>query len=122
MNRVYKSVTLGLTTLSLLGCSTTANYYVGAISSRTPTSISSRYTKFVGDDSIDIKVEGTTIKVEITTKSGILDVEISNGTENPYEGHINEDMAFTVNVTPGNYKISLHGNEHSGSYKFDWGN
>ncbi|MCQ2772642.1 MAG: hypothetical protein MJ238_05170 [Bacilli bacterium] len=122
MKPVLKGAALSLEVISLLSCSTSSNFYLFATEDRTSTSVSVSYKTFDGQDTIKIKVEGTTIKVDVKTKSGILDVKISSDNETPYEGHISNDMIFTVNVSPGDYTITLNGHDHSGSYKFDWGN
>lgn len=120
MNNIVKFATLCLASFAMAGCST--NMVIGGVSTSTKTTVSCQYIKLKGEASHWINVEeGNVIKVEITTKSGMLDVTITDGKETPYEGHIDNDMNFTVNVDPGHYTIKLYGHDHSGSYKFDWG-
>ena len=62
------------------------------------------------------------VKVEITTKEGILKIEVGRKDYDlNYQGNLQEDMRFVLNLNEsGKYYVTIEGNKHKGSYKFSW--
>lgn len=64
--------------------------------------------------------ENKTIKVNIISFEGILTIDINNSTQSFYQGNIDKNFDFTINLTNGNYIVNLSSSYHKGSYNFSW--
>lgn len=111
-----------LVLLVLTGCGGRKRTAEGDIEILNDTSATMRYTRFWGQKQYTATLaEPTAIRVEVKTESGTLKLEIGTQGEAPiYQGSLSEDMSFTVNAPPGTYQITVTGQEHVGSYRFDW--
>lgn len=94
----------------------------GDIEIITDTSAQMMYDWFNGERHYTAELtESGTIAVEVRTDSGDLILEIrEKGKEPIYSGNIASDFSFTVNAQPGTYQITAAGEQHAGSYSFDW--
>lgn len=84
--------------------------------------VSVSYDRFTGQREFSAELsEEASFNVDITTRSGMLQLVILEEGQKPiYSGKITEDFSFTVNAEPGNYKIQLTGEKHSGSVSVSW--
>lgn len=109
--------------LSCLFMSCSANSYVvrNCIEKKTSNSFSSQYDYFSGNRKYSMKIkEDTTVQVKFTSKSGMLKVKVYNDDSSYYEGNIDYDFDFTLNLKQGKYTVSFSADKHHGSYFFSW--
>lgn len=80
-----------------------------------------KYSYFQGirNYAIDFN-EDKAVKVNITSSKGTLNVKVYDNSISFYEGNIDSDFSFTLNLNKGKYKVILTTKEHSGSYSFSW--
>lgn len=99
-----------------------SNYLVrNCVDSQSSTSFSSKYEYFKGTRNYQIKIkESKSIEVNIVSKEGTLSIEVYDKNTSYYEGNIDKDFDFTINLEKGNYNVSIKTDKHSGSYKFSW--
>ena len=115
-----------LSLCTLIGlCSCNSNVTIKCVEYSTSTSFSAQYELFSGKKNYTIQVkegEKKEVKVEITTKEGILKLEVGRkGYDLNYQGNLQEDMSFVLNLNEsGKYYVTIAGNKHKGSYKFSW--
>ena len=111
-----------LVLLVLTGCGGRKRTAEGDIEIINDTSVTMRYTRFWGQKQYTVTLtEPAAIRVEVKTGAGTLKLEIGTRGEAPiYQGNLSEDMTFTVNAPPDTYQITVTGQEHAGSYRFDW--
>lgn len=107
--------------LLLTGCSGEARIRRGT-ESVNPDSIVMSYERFDGERSYEIELpQDTQIRVEIRTVSGQIKVTVEQEGQEPiYSGRISEDFAFALNADAGTYTVTLTGEKHVGSYRFEW--
>ena len=117
-----KMLCLLLALLLLSGCGGKKRTAEGDIEITTDTSAKMMYTWFGGEKHYTAQLkELTAIAVEVKTNGGTLTLEIrEQGKEPIYSGNLFSDFSFTVNVQPGTYQITAKGQDHAGSYSFDW--
>lgn len=117
-----KMLCLLLALLLLSGCGGKKRTAEGDIEITTDTSAKMMYTWFGGEKHYTAQLtEPTSIAVEVKTNGGALTLEIGEkGKEPIYSGNLTSDFSFTVNAQPGTYEIAVMGQDHSGSYSFDW--
>lgn len=97
-----------------------SNYLVrNCVDSQSSTSFSSKYEYFKGTRNYQIK-ESKFIEVNIVSKEGTLSIEVYDKNTSYYEGNIDKDFDFTINLEKGNYNVSIKTDKHSVSYKFSW--
>lgn len=111
---------------TLIGlCSCNSNVTIKCLEYSTSTSFSAQYELFSGKKNYTIQVkegEKKEVKVEVTTKEGILKLEVGRKDYDlNYQGNLQEDMSFVLNLNEsGKYYVTIAGNKHKGSYKFSW--
>lgn len=110
------------------GCTRSSQIVLMATEDNTPTRLSMTYSRFTGFKETEFTVkDGTTIEVkaDIVTESGRLDARIARKDapdEYLYMGNDIPTSAFIVTLKdPGTYILHVEGKDHTGSYKFDWG-
>lgn len=108
--------------LMLSGCAGAKRSTQGDIEVINAASAKMIYTRFDGERHYTAELaQPTAIAVEVKTDSGTLTLEIGEKGEQPiYSGNISSDFSFTVNAQPGTYQITAAGENHAGSYSFDW--
>ena len=105
----------------LAGCTSTTYVVRNCIEQQNATLFSAKYSYFQGTRNYKINVnEDKSVKVNITTSKGTLNVKVYDSSTSFYEGNIDSDFSFTLNLNKGKYKVSLTTKEHSGSYSFSW--
>lgn len=112
-----------LSSLLFLICSCEGSNYIvkNCIDSQSSTYFSSKYGYFKGTRNYQIKIkENKEVKVEVTSKEGTLNIEVYDKNTSYYEGNIDKDFSFTINLEKGNYNVSIKTVKHSGGYKFSW--
>ena len=111
-----------LALLLLSGCGGKKRTAEGDIEITTDISAKMMYTWFSGEKHYTAQLtEPTSIAVEVKTNGGALTLEIGEkGKEPVYSGNLTSDFSFTVNAQPGTYQITAKGQDHAGSYSFDW--
>ena len=122
MMNYRKLICLLLALLLLSGCGGKKRTAEGDIEITTDTSAKMMYTWFSGEKHYPAQLkEPTAIAVEVKTNGGALTLEIrEQGKEPIYSGNLTSDFSFTVNAQPGTYQITVGGQDHTGSYSFDW--
>ena len=122
MMNYRKLICLLLALLLLSGCGGKKRTAEGDIEITTDTSAKMMYTWFGGEKHYTAQLtEPTAIAVEVKTNGGALTLEIrEQGKEPIYSGNLSSDFSFTVNAQPGTYQITAKGQDHTGSYSFDW--
>ncbi|MGM9605719.1 MAG: hypothetical protein ACI3XG_11730 [Faecousia sp.] len=108
--------------LMLSGCAGAGRSAEGNIEVINATSAKMTCTRFDGERHYTAELtRPTAIAVEVKTDGGTLTLEIrEQGQESIYSGNITSDFSFTVNAQPGTYQITAAGENHTGSYSFDW--
>ena len=99
------------------------HYYVvrNCIEQKNATLFSTKYSYFQETRNYKIDVnEDKVVNVNITSSKGTLNVKVYDNSTSFYEGNIDSDFSFTLNLNKGKYKVSLTTKEHSGSYSFSW--
>ena len=105
----------------LVGCTSSAYMVRNCIEQQNATLFSAKYSYFQGTRNYKINInEDKEVKVNITTSKGTLSVKVYDSSTSFYEGNIENDFSFTLNLDKGKYKVSLTAKEHSGSYSFSW--
>ena len=80
-----------------------------------------KYSYFQGIRNYKIDVnEDKAVNVNITSSKGTLNVKVYDNSVSFYEGNIDSDFSFTLNLNKGKYKVILTTKEHSSSYSFSW--
>lgn len=97
--------------------------FVGRVSSNYDGNINSSHSTFDGTCYYDISLKkDTAINVSFKVEDGKFTCDVSNKDTNEsiYSGNIEENMDFVINAPKGDYKITLTGKNHKGSYSFTW--
>ncbi len=116
------------------GCTYGSGVTIGSVEVNTSSKMSMSYQKFSGYKATDIHLkegEAVEISVDIVSKEGKIDLTIvkeankndekSQKDETIYEGTDLPTSDFTVKIDkPGDYKITVTGDDHKGSYKISW--
>ena len=91
------------------------------IEQKNATLFSTKYSYFQETRNYKIDVnEDKAVNVNITSSKETLNVKVYNNSTSFYEGNIDSDFSFTLNLNKGKYKVSLTTKEHSGSDSFSW--
>ena len=91
------------------------------IEQKNATLFSTKYSYFQETRNYKIDVnEDKAVNVNITSSKETLNVKVYNNSTSFYEGNIDSDFSFTLNLNKGKYKVSLATKEHSGSDSFSW--
>lgn len=94
------------------------NVRVGYVEMKSPTQWEANYVSIDGTMSGEINVKDEFIDVEITTNSGIINIEMINEDgEVVYRGNDLQSCYFVVG-TNGKTKIIITADNHSGSFSF----
>lgn len=112
-----------LLTISCLLMACEANSYVvrDCVTFQSSNAFSAKYGYFSGSRNYKINIsERKTIAVVISSLEGTLHIKVTNSETAYYEGNIDYDFNFTLNLDKGNYVVSLNSNMHKGSYSFSW--
>ena len=105
----------------LVGCTSTTYVVRNCIEQQNATLFSAKYSYFQETRNYKIDVnEDKAVNVNITSSKRTLNVKVYDNSISFYEGNIDSDFSFTVNLNKGKYKVSLTTKEHSGSYSFSW--
>ena len=105
----------------LVGCTSSSYIVKNCIEHQNATLFSAKYSYFQGRRNYQINInEDKEVKVNITTSKGTLSVKVYDSYTSFYEGNIENDFSFTLNLNKGKYKVSLTAKEHSGSYSFSF--
>ena len=105
----------------LVSCTTNDTKFINCISSRSDTYFNAKYDYFSGSKTYKIELkENNSIKVEIVTYDGILKINVYDNTSSYYQGNIDQNMNFSLNLNKGKYQVELKSDKHQGSYSFSW--
>ena len=103
----------------LVGCTSTTYAVRNCIEQKNATLFLAKYSYFQGIRNYKIDVnEDKAVNVNITSSKGTLNVKVYDNSISFYEGNIDSDFSFTLNLNKGKYKVILTTKEHSGSYSF----
>ena len=111
----------------LCGCSGTKDSESGSTGADTrvlsASDVSMSYDKFNGCKAYDLCVDkDDTIVIDVETLNGELDVAILNDREEQiFSEIVRDNKNYSVIVGPGEYVVTLNGQDHSGQYSIDWG-
>ncbi|OPX43456.1 hypothetical protein CLHUN_26030 [Ruminiclostridium hungatei] len=139
-NRLMLLFAALLAIAAISGCTYGSGVTRGSVEVNTFSKMSMSYQKFSGYKTTKVKVgdgEAIEVSVAIVTTEGKLDLEISKKTdsgaanrteaekgreeETIYQGTDLPTSDFKVKLDkPGNYEITVEGDEHKGSYKITW--
>ena len=126
INKKYILLIIVLTIILLSGCTYGSYSSTRAVEISTSSQMSMSYEKFNGYKATSIKVkEGNPVdvNVDIVSNTGKLDMSITDEKDHSvYEGKDIPTSSFSVSLDkPGDYKLIVSGEKHSGSYKITWG-
>ncbi|AEY66436.1 hypothetical protein [Clostridium sp. BNL1100] len=126
INKKYILLIIVLTIILLSGCTYGSYSSTRAVEISTSSQMSMSYEKFNGYKATSIKVkEGNPVdvNVDIVSNTGKLDMSITDEKDHSvYEGKDIPTSSFSVSLDkPGDYKLKVSGEKHSGSYKITWG-
>ena len=125
-NKKYILLIIVSTIFLLSGCTYGSFSTLKSVENNTLSMMSMSYERFNGYKATSIKVkEGNPIdvNVDIVSTKGKLDVSITDEKgHSVYEGKDIPTSSFSVRLDkPGDYKLKVSGEKHSGSYKITWG-
>ncbi|MDF2988179.1 MAG: hypothetical protein K0R50_3689 [Eubacterium sp.] len=125
MNRFKILIICIITIVILSGCTYGSFTSVGSIEVNTFSKMSMSYQKFNGYKSTDIHVdEGETVEInaDIVTEKGKIGMTIEDEDDKKvYEGTDIPTSNFKVTLDKaGDYKVTVTGDKHKGSYKISW--
>ena len=92
-------------------------YTIMSTSTQSANKISSRYQKFNGQKTFDLKIKETQdINLNIKTKSGSIKVKIDNNDSTIFNKKYSDSSNENIKLDKGSYTITLTANKHSGGF------
>lgn len=92
-------------------------YTIMSTSTQSANKISSRYKKFNGQKTFDLKIKETQdINLNIKTKSGSIKVKIDNNDSTIFNKKYSDTSNENIKLDKGSYTITLTANKHSGGF------
>lgn len=125
-NRNVILLLLIFTIVTLSGCTYGSGSTFKSVEINTSTKMSMSYSRFNGYRTTPIHVkkgESVQINANIVSKEGKLNMSITDEKDKYiYQGKDIPTSSFTVTLDKeGDYKLTVNGEKHSGSYKITWG-
>ncbi|HHV10343.1 MAG TPA: hypothetical protein GXX75_08720 [Clostridiales bacterium] len=125
VRKLFPLLLVIITVLGLSGCTKSSSVEIGSLENNTNARTSMSYTLFTGTKTREITVEKDKpidVAVDIETKSGSLDLSITNEAgEYSYEGHDLETNSFVVTLSDaGNYTVQIITKKHKGGFTITW--
>lgn len=126
--KVKNSLCLFLCIIFLCGCNADSYYTLQSVEKNTKTQMAMSYKKFSGQKQTTLKVnegENLVIKGSVVSEEGSLNVFIKNKDDDAMDYVFQQNdiptSDFIIKITEsGKYVLCVKGENHKGSYVFDW--